>query len=51
MNSRALGSTGLRISEVAFGGVEIGMPYGISSGGRIPTADEAIYLLHVCLWQ
>lgn len=29
MNKRILGKTGIEVSEVAFGGVEIGIPYGI----------------------
>jgi len=49
MIKRQLGKTGIEVSEVAFGGVEIGIPYGI---GVKSTADmlsetEAIKLLHV----
>ncbi len=29
MKQRPLGRTNLSVSEIAFGGVEIGMPYGI----------------------
>ncbi|MGN6437689.1 MAG: aldo/keto reductase [Agriterribacter sp.] len=29
MHKRYLGNTGIQVSEIAFGGVEIGMPYGI----------------------
>jgi len=29
MINRPLGNTGIFVSEIAFGGVEIGMPYGI----------------------
>ncbi len=29
MNKRKLGKTGIEVSEIAFGGVEIGIPYGI----------------------
>jgi aryl-alcohol dehydrogenase-like predicted oxidoreductase len=48
MIKRALGKTGITVSEIAFGGVEIGIPYGI---GIKSTADmlserEAIRLLH-----
>lgn len=51
MKKRPLGNTGLFVSEIAFGGVEIGMPYGI---GVNDTADmlsepEAINLLHTAL--
>lgn len=51
MKKRALGKTGLSVSEIAFGGVEIGIPYGIG----IKTADDmlsqndAIKLLHAAL--
>lgn len=51
MIKRSLGKTGIEVSEVAFGGVEIGIPYGI---GIKSTADmlsetEAINLLHAAL--
>jgi 1-deoxyxylulose-5-phosphate synthase len=51
MEKRSLGKTGINISEIAFGGVEIGMPYGI---GIKSTADmlselEAINLRHVAI--
>jgi aryl-alcohol dehydrogenase-like predicted oxidoreductase len=47
MIKRALGKTGLQVSEVAFGCVEIGMPYGIGveSIHDMPTEQEAIHLL------
>ncbi len=51
MIKRPLGKTGIHVSEIAFGGVEIGMPYGIG----VNTADdmlseaEAIHLLHAAL--
>ncbi|WP_341836601.1 aldo/keto reductase [Chitinophaga pollutisoli] len=51
MEKRALGKTGIRVSEVAFGGVEIGMPYGIGVHGRedmLPEQD-AIRLLHAAV--
>lgn len=44
MKKRLLGNTGLEVSEVAFGGVEIGMPYGIGDAG-MPSEEEAIRLL------
>lgn len=48
MNKRLLGQTGIKVSEIAFGGVEIGIPYGI--GVSIKTdmisESEAICLLH-----
>ncbi len=51
MIKRALGKTGLQVSEVAFGCVEIGMPYGIGvkSLHDMPTEDEAIHLLQTAL--
>lgn len=51
MNKRQLGKTGITVSEVAFGGVEIGMPYGIGvhSAADMPTEAEAIALLHAAL--
>jgi aryl-alcohol dehydrogenase-like predicted oxidoreductase len=51
MIKRSLGKTGIQVSEVAFGGVEIGMPYGIgieNTADMIPEA-EAINLLHVAV--
>ena len=47
MENRPLGKTGISVSEVAFGGVEIGMPYGIGVSGRehmLPD-KEAVRLL------
>ena len=47
MISRPLGKTGINVSEIAFGGVEIGMPYGIgvnSKDDMLPFHD-AIRLL------
>ncbi|WP_128548173.1 aldo/keto reductase [Larkinella soli] len=48
MKKRDLGTTGIAVSELAFGGVEIGMPYGIgvNSEADMPTEPEAIRLLH-----
>ena len=48
MQKRPLGNTGLKVSEVAFGGVEIGMPYGLSvkSADDMITEADAIKLLH-----
>lgn len=51
MKKRQLGNTGIEVSEIAFGGVEIGMPYGIgveSKADMLPEAD-AVYLLHEAL--
>ena len=48
MNQRILGRTDIRVSELAFGGVEIGLPYGIgmkSKNDMLPEM-EAIHLLH-----
>lgn len=51
MIKRPLGKTGLYVSEIAFGCVEIGMPYGIgiNSINDMPTQDEAIELLQTAL--
>ena len=48
MNKRSLGQTGISVSEIAFGGVEIGLPYGIGvkSKDDMLSESEAIYLLH-----
>ena len=48
MKKRELGTTGIDVSEIAFGGVEIGMPYGIGikSEADMLTRDESINLLH-----
>ncbi|WP_231561356.1 hypothetical protein [Sphingobacterium sp. T2] len=44
MDKRILGRTGLSVSEIAFGGVEIGMPYGLGAQDR-PSDDDAVRLL------
>jgi aryl-alcohol dehydrogenase-like predicted oxidoreductase len=51
MIKRALGKTGIQVSEVAFGCVEIGMPYGIgvNSVQDMLTEDQAIHLLQTAL--
>lgn len=48
MQRRKLGRTGLEVSEIAFGGVEIGMPYGIGIKGKsdMLSEREAVKLLH-----
>lgn len=48
MLKRPLGKTGIEVSEIAFGGVEIGMPYGIGIKNRsdMTPEAEAIKLLH-----
>jgi aryl-alcohol dehydrogenase-like predicted oxidoreductase len=48
MNQRWLGQTGMKVSEIAFGGVEIGMPYGIGVKNKADMISEpaAISLLH-----
>ncbi|CAL1520738.1 aldo/keto reductase [Chitinophaga sp. MM2321] len=48
MKKRILGRTAIQVSEVAFGGVEIGMPYGIgvNSAADMVSENEAIRLLH-----
>lgn len=51
MQKRNLGNTGIRVSEIAFGGVEIGMPYGIGVNGveDMLTEKEAVDLLHAAI--
>ncbi len=51
MNKRKLGKTGIEVSEVAFGGVEIGLPYGIgiNSTEDMLSEAEAIRLLRAAL--
>lgn len=51
MKKRVLGRTGFKVSEIAFGGVEIGMPYGIGvkSEADMLSEKEAIRLLHSAL--
>ncbi len=48
MNQRLLGQTGIKVSEIAFGGVEIGIPYGIGVKSKTDMISEsqALYLLH-----
>ena len=48
MNQRLLAHTGIKVSEIAFGGVEIGVPYGIGVKTRTDmiSESEAIFLLH-----
>lgn len=48
MRYRTLGRTGLAVSELSFGAVEIGMDYGIAAAGdhQRPTDAEAERLLH-----
>lgn len=51
MNKRLLGKTGLSVSEIAFGCVEIGMPYGIGVNSRedMLSEDAAVRLLNNAL--
>jgi len=51
MNYKVLGSTDLKVSELAFGGVEIGVPYGlsVSDDHKLLTEQEAIHLLRQSL--
>jgi aryl-alcohol dehydrogenase-like predicted oxidoreductase len=51
MKKRKLGKTGIEVSEIAFGGVEIGMPYGIgvNSAADMLSRDQAVKLLHEAL--
>lgn len=47
MRRRSLGKTGIQVSEIAFGGVEIGMPYGIGVENEkdMLSETEAVHLL------
>lgn len=51
MQRRKLGKTGIDVSEIAFGGVEIGIPYGIgvASAADMLSEAEAIRLLQEAL--
>ena len=51
MNKRSLGRSDIYVSEIAFGGVEIGMPYGIGveSQDDMLSETEAIHLLHAAV--
>ncbi len=51
MEKRSLGNTCLKVSEIAFGGVEIGMPYGIGvhSAADMLREKDAIRLLELAL--
>ena len=51
MNRCKLGRTGIEVSEISFGGVEIGRPYGIGveSEADMPSGNDAIELLHSAL--
>ena len=51
MNYRKLGRTGLDVSEISFGAVEIGVAYGIPVDGKVekPSEKEAHELLHAAL--
>ncbi len=53
MGKRALGNTGLNVSEIAFGGVEIGLPYGLGvhSEAEMLQEKDAIKLLRLSLDQ
>ncbi len=51
MLQRSLGNTGLKVSEIAFGGVEIGLPYGIGVRDQADMLShaQAIRLLHAAI--
>ena len=51
MKQRQLGRTGIRVSELAFGGVEIGMPYGlgVTSQDDMLSEQAAIDLLRTAV--
>ena len=44
MNQRILGKSGIHVSEISFGGVEIGIPYGIGVEGvtDMPSSADSI---------
>lgn len=48
MRKKTIGNTGIEVSEIAFGGVEIGVPYGIGIANEsdMMAEREAIHLLH-----
>ena len=48
MNKRVLGNSGIQVSEIAFGGVEIGMPYGLGVNRKkdMLSKSDSINLLH-----
>ena len=51
MQKRNLGNTGIWVSEIAFGGVEIGLPYGIGVNGKddMITEEDAVVLLQTAV--
>jgi len=51
MQKRLLGKTGISVSEIAFGGVEIGLPYGIGvkSADDMLSVSEAVRLLRTAV--
>ncbi|GAB3907928.1 aldo/keto reductase [Larkinella knui] len=51
MEKRPLGTTGMAVSEIAFGGAEIGLPYGmgVTSEADMLSEKEAIELLHASI--
>jgi aryl-alcohol dehydrogenase-like predicted oxidoreductase len=51
MNLRPLGKSGLRVSEISFGCVELGLPYGIKEPGEraVPAVDEAVALVRAAI--
>lgn len=51
MNYKKLGNTEIKVSEIAFGTVELGMPYGLNMANAKHNISkkDAIYLLHKAL--
>ena len=47
MNKRVLGRTGFEVSEISFGTVELGIPYGfgVKNQTQMPSEQQAIKLL------
>jgi len=53
MDMRDLGSTGIEVSEISFGSVSLGIPYGIGvkDNADMPSETEAVRLLYSALDQ
>ncbi len=51
MQMRDLGNTGIEVSEIAFGSVSLGIPYGIGVKDEtdMPSENQAVGLLHNAL--
>ncbi len=49
MKKNILGRTGIEVSELSFGAVCIGLPYGIDAGAQMPDDDYFVSLLNTSL--